>query len=341
MTLANKENVGNQASLNRKTIVEHQLTKINKNKKLAATPKSALRPRTNVIPDTPLSNESWKSSCDASFLQNEKDIDCIEEKTKVLLQEQTFEDITEESPPVSTPYKGYRNVTEFFNNSSVNDSTNAGQDNTIMSFDQLNKSKQNGKREDSVIVSLCELLNKATVSNAEQPTSELEDLLKFEQQTENNIKIIETGILSLENIKESELKSLQYVRKLIQEKREKETRISESEKDKTVIETTKELKEQSPKPCSATKSLKSPSFKIPKKNTCLRKKVFHKSMPNVSYLSPQKDMGDRAFNMYMQMKERMQFLSTPLAKTRTEVPDTPTITSHNLQKQLDKLYTES
>ncbi|XP_028173641.1 uncharacterized protein LOC114362428 [Ostrinia furnacalis] len=343
MTLANKENMSNRANV---------LTK-----KTLATLKPVARPRLVVttVPDTPLSNESWKSSCDASFLQKEKEINDIEEKVKAVAEEQTLENIAEVSPPVSTPFKEYRNVKEYFNNSSELENSAVFDDNTIMCFDKPTENKDNNKREESVIVSLCDLLNKAKVTNNDQTSTELEDLLEVEKQTENNIKMIENGIQTLKNIKDSQLKSLQYVRKLINEKRSGK-KDSESDHDKTLVNdakvTPKIIKkerlspEKSPilgKPCSVIKSpLKSPSYKIPKKNVCLRKKVFYKSMPNVSnsMQTPNKDPENRALNMYMKMKQQMNFLNTPVVKHNkpSYVPDTPAVTSHNLQMQLDKLY---
>ncbi|CAG9783989.1 unnamed protein product [Diatraea saccharalis] len=334
MTLANKENISNQSSITKKTLV---------------TPKIFNHRPLNKrsVPDTPLSNESWKSSCDASFLQTEKEIHDTEEKAKAILEEHTLENIAEVTPPVSTPFRDYRNIKEYFNNSSELESSALYNDNTIMCFD-----KTANKREESVIVSLCDLLNKAKVSHPENCDTELEDLLEVEKQTEHNIRMIESGIQTLLNIKDSQIKSLQSVRKLISEKK-KGYQSHGHEHDKTLVTeakaTTIALKEKqsltkSPifgKPCSVIKTpLKSPSYKIPKKNLCLRKKVFHKSMPNMT--TPDKDIDKRALNMYMKMKEQMNFLSTPLVKhTNVELPDTPAVTSHNLQRQLDKLYDES
>lgn len=349
MTLANKENISNLPNvLNKKN-----LAKLKPVQPIA-------RPRLTVttVPDTPLSNESWKSSCDASFLQREKEINDIEEKAKAIAEEQTLDNIAEVSPPVSTPFKEYRNVNEYFNNSSEIETSALYDDNTIMCFDKNSEakfSKEDNQREESVIVSLCDLLNKAKVTNNDKPSNELEDLLEVEKQTENNIKMIDSGIQTLKNIKESQLKSLQYVRKLISEKNNGK-KLSESDHDKTLVNeakvTPKTLKkeklspETSPvlgKPCSVIKSpVKSPSYKIPKKNLCLRKKVFYKSMPNVAnpMQTPNKDLDNRALNMYMKMKEQMNFLNTPLVKHKniSYIPDTPAVTSHNLQMQLDKLY---
>ncbi|XP_013195193.2 uncharacterized protein LOC106138558 [Amyelois transitella] len=339
MTLANKENISNQSNVIKKPFVPQR--QIN-HKKLMPP-----------ILDTPLSNESWKSSCDASFLQKEKEINDVEIKAAAVSDERTLENIAEVTPPVSTPFKEYRNVQEYFNNSSELESSAMYNDNTIMCFD---KPKPENQRDESVIVSLCELLNKATVTNNEKPSTELQDLIEVERQTENNIKMIENGIKTLNNIKESQIKSLKYVRKLINEKKNCRTE-SKGDKDKTLVDETETISNdkipiiiQSPEkshmrgePCSVIRSCaKSPSYKIPKKNLCLRKKVFCKSMPNVSSQSPNRDIEGRALNMYMKMKEQMNFLNTPLVKhhRKSFVPDTPSVitTSNNLQRQLDKLY---
>lgn len=334
MTLANKENISNQASI----------------KKLPVPKPVVHKKLIPVVPDTPLSNESWKSSCDASFLQNEKDINDVEAKTKAIAEEPTLEKIAEVSPPVSTPFKEYRNVKEYFNNSSEIEKSAACNDDTIMCFEKHSLSKENNYREESVIVSLCDLLNKATVTNSGKISTELEDLLQIEEQTERNLKMIDNSIAALNKIKESQLTSLKYVRKLISEKKPSicmDTTLKHTKASPKAIkmEKTSPKRESLSKPCSVIKSCsKSPSYKIPKKNLCLRKKVFHKSMPNVAseVVSPVKaDMGNRALSMYMKMKERMDFLNTPIAKRNLNVPDTPGVTSHNLQKQLDKLYDEN
>lgn len=315
------------------------------------------RPVPPIKVDTSYHSESGS---DASFLQKEKEINDIEEKAKAISEEQTLENIAEVSPPVSTPFKEYRNVKEYFNNSSELESSALCNDDTIMCFDKVSQGmldKEDNKREESVIVSLCDLLNKAKVTNSEERSTELEDLLEVEKQTEKNIKMIEQGIQSLNNIKDSQLKSLLYVKKLISEKRNSK-KYMETDHDKTLVMDTKDLTpktlkkektrpEKSPllgKPFSVIKSpLKSPSYKIPKKNLCLRKKVFYKSMPNVSngMQTPNKDFDNRALNMYMKMKEQMKFLTTPIVKHNNishVSGNTPAVTSHNLQMQLDKLY---
>ncbi|KOB74156.1 Uncharacterized protein OBRU01_09551 [Operophtera brumata] len=327
MTLANKENITNQQ---------------NEYKKLIATPKSTVRKQVLVsrIPDTPLYNESYNTSNDVSFLKNERD---IENKTKALVlpeeYQQTLENIAE--VPASTPFAEYRNANDFFSNSSnmIESSCN---DNTIMCFDYI--VSKDIDREESVIVSLCDLLNKATVSNTEKYSTELHDLLEMQKRIENNIQVIEK---TMNNLKESELKSLEYVKKLIQEKKNHQS--SESEKEKTAVATKESPKDEKllnpeiivGKPCSVIKTiLKSPSYKTSKKCNSLRKKVSYKSMSNTSaLLTPEKVMGVKAMSMYMKIKERHNYLNTPAVKR--EAPDTPAITSHNLRKQLDKLYDEN
>ncbi|XP_075992868.1 uncharacterized protein LOC142987814 [Anticarsia gemmatalis] len=333
MTLANKENVSNQSNI-----------------KKTAPPKPFNHKKIiPVVPDTPLSNESWKSSCDASFLQKEKEINDAEEKTKAILEERTLENIAEVTPPVSTPFKEYRSVKDFFNHSNDIETSALYHDNTIMCFENPSESKEGCKREESVIVSLCDLLSKATVNTSQKASTELEDLLQIEKRTVHNIKMIENSIAALNKIKESQLTSLQSVRKMINEKK------TAKDADKTLIEAkvepkvenvekTSPIRSVESQPCSVIKSpVRSPSYKIPKKNLCLRKKVICKSMPNVSndMETPTKGMGNRALSMYLKMKEHMNFLNTPVAKKQYEIPDTPAVTSHNLQKQLDKLYGEN
>ncbi|CAG9114861.1 unnamed protein product [Plutella xylostella] len=349
-TMANKENC--PSSRNIPKIPNH----IAVNKKIMASPKNmpqlpsprriprkSIAPR-QIVPDTPKSNDSWKSSCDASFLQKEKEIHDTEEKAQAIAEEKTLEDITEVSPPVSTPFKEYRNVKEYFNNSS--DVDTSANDNTIMCFDKpsVNKAMTTAKKEESVIVSLCDMLNKATVSvnNHENTKSELEVLLEIRKETENNIK--------------SQTKLLKYVNKLINKKINGSNSPIALE-DKTLVEEIPEIRindeinpEKSPILCRRTSVIrspsKSPSYKIPKKNSCLRKKVIYKSMPEMGsgMCTPKSklDSSDRAMTMYMNMKEKMNFLNTPVVKQRPPtVPDTPALTSHNLQMQLDKLFNHS
>ncbi|KAJ8725884.1 hypothetical protein PYW08_004067 [Mythimna loreyi] len=335
VTQANKENVSNFSSI----------------KKLPPPRPLVMKKIVPVIPDTPMSNESWKSSCDASFLLKEKEINDAEEKTKAIAEEPTLENIAAVTPPVSTPFKEYRNVQEYFNHSSELESSAVYHDNTIMSFEKPAQTEENSKREESVIVSLCDLLNKASVANSGKMSTELEDLVQIEKQTEHNLRMIDNSIAALNKIKQSQLTSLKYVRKLINDKKPCENgdkTLIETKEIPKVIKTEKSSPEQKSvvsKPCSVIKSCsKSPSYKIPKKNLCLRKKVFCKSMPNVSNetITPVKaDMGNRALSMYMKMKEQMNFLNTPVAKREFHIPDTPAVTSHNLQKQLDKLYDEN
>lgn len=337
MTIANKEN---------------NPYKPNINKKLPAPPTPKSHKRLTPVIDTPMSNSSWKSGSDTSFLQREKEIHDLEEKVNAITEEPTLENIAEISPPVSTPFKEYRSVQEYFNNSSYVDNS-AYNDNTIMCFDKPSVCKDADKQEESVIVSLCDLFNKATVTNIEKATTELDDLLEVEKQTKNNIKMIESGIQMLNKIKDSQMTSLLHVRKLIEEKKNGR---KHSDSDKTLVEQTKDTNmkdihgdktlspEKSPilsRPCSVIK--KSPSYKIPRKSIGLRKKIIHKSLPNISnsMQTPVKDIDGKALNMYMKMKETMNFLSTPMVNRESRIPDTPAVTSHNLQKQLDKLYNRS
>ncbi|XP_063359198.1 uncharacterized protein LOC134648640 [Cydia amplana] len=342
VTIANKENRSCQANVNRKSITP---TLIN-HKRLAPPPK----------PDTPLSNDSWESGSDASFIQKEKEIHETEAITNAILDAQhTLENIVEVSPPIATPFREYRNNIEY-TNSSVMDNSNSEND-TIMCFDnptmvervnnQDERLKESEKvdREESVIVSLCDMLNKATVTNFES-SSKLE-LREVERQTEHNIKMIKDNIPALINIIEAQYKTLSHMRKLIRDIRNG-TKVSD-DKDKTLVGNSEpKSPPKSPvlgRPCSVIRlSPKSPSYKIPKRTPCLRKRVFYKSMPNVvsDMSTPVKLDAGTALNMYMEMKEQLHFLNTPLVKARpAQVPDTPAITSQNLQMQLNRLYNRS
>ncbi|XP_047988689.1 uncharacterized protein LOC125228236 [Leguminivora glycinivorella] len=345
VTIANKENSSYQANINRKSIAP----KLINHKRLVPTK-----------PDTPLSNDSWKSGSDASFIQKEKEIHESEAMTNAILHAQrTLEKIAEVSPPITTPFRKYRNNIES-NNSSVMDNSNPEND-TIMSFDnptmleRVNnqderlKESQKVAREERVFVSLCDMLNKATITNSE--SDKLDELLEVKQkQTEHNIKMIEDGIQALINIKEEQYKSLYEIKKQIREKVNSK-KVSDNDKDTTLVGNTAEPQTplKSPvlgHPCSVIRlSPKSPTYKIPKRTPCLRKKVFYKSMPSVvmtDMSTPVKLDGGKALNMYMKMKEQLHFLNTPLVKSRPAmVPDTPAITSQNLQMQLNKLYNKS
>ncbi|CAG9585127.1 unnamed protein product [Danaus chrysippus] len=288
----------------------------------------------NNFPMTPSSNLSFKSNSDASFLQNEKNInDQVEKKASKIPERPILDNIAEATPPISTPFKEYRNVQEYFNDTCGLD--NSINNNTIMNFDK-ELSHENNKREESVIVSLCDMLNKAAVTSidskditiTDKTNTELNELLEIEKQTENNIRTIEMGIKTLNDIKEAQQKSLQNVRKLINAKKN--------------IKPVNECESKSPNTTIETPNKQQPSYKIPKKNTCLRKKVFRKSLPNVSdgMQTPPKN-NDKALDMYMEMKEKMNFLNTPLVKREVPAQDTPSITSHNLKKQLDKLFNGS
>lgn len=179
-------------------------------------------------------------------------------------------------------------------------------DNTIMCFEKPSICRNNEieKREESVIVSLCDMFNKATVTNPIHETNsktELEILLEIRNETENNIK--------------SQVKLLEYVNKLIQKKKSASTPAI-CFQDKTLVEESlKTIVANSTSPpkspilcerSSVIKSARSPSYKIPKKN-CLRKKVFHKSMPEMSNAiqTPLKtDSSDKALSMYLHADER-------------------------------------
>lgn len=338
MTMANKENSSPQFNV---------ITKPAKQLPMSMKKKAV----SNNI-DTPLMNSSWKSSCETSFLQKEMEIDEVEAKVLAVSHEETLEKIAEVSPPISTPFKEYRSVQEFFNNSNSIENSAAYND-TVMCFDRPSVCVGNEKKEESIIMSLCDLFNKATVvANGVKEYTELENLLEVEKQTANNIKMLECTIEMLTNIKKSQINSLQNVKQLVEEKKNSRKN-SESENNKTLVEENNDVKKAvimktpSPKkspiisrPCSVIRSTKSPTYKILKKSSCLRKKVISTSMPNVSKLktTPVKDFDGKALNMYMKMKERLNFLSTPMVNRDVEAPTTPALTSHNLQKQLDKLF---
>lgn len=337
MTIANKENSSFQANAMRMPA--------------KLLPKPINKRVINSKIDTPLMNASWKSGSDASFLQKEKEIDEVEAKIQEVAEEQTLEKIAEVSPPISTPFKEYRSVQEFFNNSNSIDNSALYND-TIMCFERPSFRVCSENKEESVIMSLCDLFNKATVvTNGEKEYTELNNLLDVEKQMVNNIKMLERTIEMLTNIKKLNINSLQNVRQVIAE-RKNGRKNSESENHKTLVDEGDATKtmimktpspEKSPiisRPCSVIRSTKSPTYKIPKKNSCLRKKVISKSMPNVSNMetTPVKDFEGRALNMYMKMKEHLNFLSTPMVNRDVHVPNTPALTSQNLQNQLDKLF---
>ncbi|XP_052737599.1 uncharacterized protein LOC112043671 [Bicyclus anynana] len=325
------------------------------------------------IPDTPLSikplpnrvvkmkNVSFKSNSDDSFLQKEKEINDFEAKSNALADEPTLERIDEISPPISTPFHDYRNVRDYFNQSEADNSV-AWNNDTLMLFDKVSEIKDNTQREESVIVSLCELLNKATVTSNNDNNRNIVDADEIERQIVNDIKVIDNVIVILKGFKEEKLKFLQHNRKLKQqvtepnicndtilEKENIAPNITEkNESAAAIIKEITKVKEEITSPernpiikrPTVIKS-RSPSYKIPKKSICLRQKVFHKSMPNISDMpvTPNRNT-DKALSMYMQIKEKMSFLNTPLAKPRNDTPDTPALTSRNLQTQLDKLYND-
>nr|XP_034840323.1 uncharacterized protein LOC117996374 isoform X2 [Maniola hyperantus] len=306
-------------------------------------------------------NISFKSSNDDSFIQREKEINDFEEQSNALTEDPTLDKITEISPLVSTPFKDYRNVRDYFNQSEAENSV-LWNDNTIMSFEKPLDTKDS-KREESVIVSLCEMLNKTTFTNSNNINQELGELMEVERETEKNLKMIDNVIEMLHSMKKKQFKTLQQIKKLKHKKLQtdgaqennstnmvKENNATHMAKGNNITHNVAKennlksiLKEEkvSPNKSPITSrptviKSKSPSYKIPRKSLCLRKKVFFKSMPNVIQ-TPNKS-NDPALNMYMQIKEQMTFLRTPSTKPRAEVPDTPAITSRNLQKQLNMLY---
>ncbi|XP_068629707.1 uncharacterized protein [Battus philenor] len=296
---------------------------------------------TQIVPDTPLSNMSWKSSGDASFLQAEQEIKDVEDK-KALNNNQMLENVINNSLLVSTPFKEYRHIQNLFNNTLDNENSMLEGDNTITDFDKVLQWKENTKREESVIVSLCDKFKEATLKDYVKDMLP-ENLLEFKRQTEHAIQIVDHNIKSLMEVKESQMKSLQCVNKLIDEMAGKYNKDLTAEGSEALvkIEATDPVIKTTSKPCSVIKSCsKSPTYKIPKKNMCLRKKVFHKSMPNISngMQTPNKSVNNKALDVYLKMKEQMDFLNTPVKHYRPEILDTPATTSHNLQMQLDKLY---
>ncbi|XP_045785386.1 uncharacterized protein LOC123880972 isoform X2 [Maniola jurtina] len=317
-----------------------------------------------TVPRVKINNISFKSN-DDSFIQKEKEINDFEEQSNALVKEPTLEKNSVMSPSISTPFKDYRNVRDYFNQSEADNSV-LWNDNTIMSFEKPSDTKD-GKREESVIVSLCEMLNKTTFTNCNNNNQELGELMEVERETENNLKMIDNVIEMLHSMKKKQFKTLQQIRKLKHKKLKtngaEENSAADMAKENIVTHMAKEnnaphnmAKENNVKfalteekispdksPITSRPTViksKSPSYKIPRKSLCLRKKVFYKSMPNINsngIQTPNKN-NDKALNMYLQIKEQMTFLNTPSAKPRTDVPDTPAITSRNLQKQLDMLY---
>lgn len=302
--------------------------------------KAVIKP--SLVPNTPLTNESWKSSCDDSFLLREKEIDDFEKKE--VLQDNNLNN----TPHVSTPYSKHRNIQEYFDNSSNLDDSAAYKDNTIMCFDKPSNSNSN-KREESVIVSLCDLLRNATVNDVDRPNT-MDDLLNLEKETEQNLIAIEKTITMLVELKESKNKTLNLIRKMIKEKNilHNEKSLLETKDDIKAVKiepTNENINPVKSKPCSVIKScLRTPTYKIPRKSPCLKKMVLYKSLPNKlnETGSPKIDMDKRALSVYMEMKQHMSFLNTPLKRPlNITEPNTPAITSHNLQIQLERLYDES
>lgn len=300
----------------------------------AAFPEVAAEMKVMTPPcDTPQLKETWISSCDDSFLQREKEIQDTEEKPTAISKGGALENVEEKPLPMSTPFKDFRSAKDFFNESARSDNSELYEDNTIMSFDK--PTPKENKREESVIVSLCDLLNNANLNNSKNESTELNDLIECQKQSKNNIRLIEQGIETLNKIKQTELRTLETVSKLIEEK-------NNGRVDNTVnLNKTKNGTVN--KSCLVIK--RSPTYQIPKKNPSLRKSVISKSMltvPNIQ-LSPHGGMNEKALGIYMKMKKHVSFLKTPCKSEReTVVHGTPSaaITSLNLQKQLDKLYCE-
>lgn len=199
-------------------------------------------------------------------------------------------------------------------------------------------------QEESVIVSLCDLLNKATVRNDEKPSKEVNKLLDLERETLANINLLDNGIAIMMKLKASQEASLLKIRQSICDVDGESTIVEQLalsiETELATVNDTITRNISVIRTC--TRSPKSPAYKIPKKNTCLRKKVFYKSMPSVlgSPLPPITSR-NQATDMYMKMKEQMNFLNTPVVKRKVDkAPEanTPAVTSRNLQRQLDRLY---
>ncbi|KPJ05042.1 hypothetical protein RR46_04158 [Papilio xuthus] len=302
-------NKSNSVYKNRKTLFnkENDVRKVNM--------ESNFRKPLQTIPDAPLSNISSTSSCDTSFLQTEKKIQDLISKTEAKPFKEagpTLEDIEEVSPILSTPPKECTRHEDFlFNN---NDTEIIPPVNSIICFDVVNQSNLN-----------CMQLN---------------DLLKLREQNEGKIKIMEQYLKTM-------TEQQKYIDKIIKEKKIDSDINRKFENKEYLCENKLDNSESVTKsnasaiPCSVIKSpSKSPTYKIPRKNLCLRKKVFHKSMPNISNgtQSPNKDNDNKALSIYMKMKEQMIFLNTPIKSKNVEAPNTPAVTSQNLQMQLDKLY---
>ncbi|KPJ19057.1 hypothetical protein RR48_12568 [Papilio machaon] len=296
-------NKSNSVYKNRKTLFNKE-NDVKKVKRI----ESNFRKPLEAIPDAPLSNISSTSSCDTSFLQTEKKIQDLISKNEAKpfkASGPTLEDIEEVSPILSTPPKECSTHEDFiFNN---NNTEKVPWYSSIICFDIVNQSHLN--------------------------SMQINHLLKLKEQNEVKIKMMDqyTKI-----VKEQQ----KYIDKIVEEKKiniNTKCENNENKLDNSELVT----KNIGAVPCSVIKSpSKSPTYKIPRKNLCLRKKVFHKSMPNISNgtKSPNKETDNKALSIYMKMKEQMIFLNTPIKSNNVEAPNTPAVTSQNLQMQLDKLY---
>ncbi|GBP40954.1 hypothetical protein EVAR_26035_1 [Eumeta japonica] len=307
------------------------------NKKMILTTGSYLKVHETL--DTPVPNSSINSNND-TFLQKEKEINELEERISTMTcDDKTLENIDEVSPPASTPFTDYRSVQECFNDSSDFENS-AIYNNTIMCFDKTFYQTDNNEKEDSMIVSLCDLLDKACVENPDPTCHELENLLALEKQ-------IQTSLQMLTTLKENNEKALSKVKELIQIKRNNlpgninmslVTSLTQkvlNEKGKVMI--SKNIHKRS------VAISKTPIKNIADKKQSLRKTALHKSMPSGlnDYSVTKIQLNDRspATCMYQELKQSMNFLHTPMKERASQaVPDTPAITSHNIQKQLSKLY---
>lgn len=297
-----KPPIRNRMTLANKDESSLQNNVVKKQAKLLSMPvkKKVITPLTY----TPPRNSSRNASFDnySSFLQKAKEIN--EEEKVLAIVESALEKIAELSPPNLTP------VNSIDNSALHNDN--------ILCFEGHSVYTYNEKKEDS----------KATVvTNVEEEDTEFVNLL------------------------EMEIEKLQIVRQHIEKKNVMKNSKSENNKtlvgecnnvNKTMIKRT-QSPETSPiisMPLSVIKSTRSPTYKIPKKNSFLRKEVISKSRPNVSKIeaTPMKNLEGKALNMYLNMKNNLNFLSTPIRKRDTQVPNTPAIISKNLQNQLDKLF---
>ncbi|XP_050678902.1 uncharacterized protein LOC126975135 isoform X2 [Leptidea sinapis] len=331
MTIFNKENVKfSLNSMNKKaeTSLTPYLTK------KPTTPKSILKRtlKQPIFDDVSQVNSSIKS--DESFLQKEKEANEIEEIPQATNENLNRISVLAPLALVSPSLENYRNVNDYFNSSDntsvMADDSTLYIDSTILSFEIMPNFNENNNKEQCDVSNLCHLLTKANINMLESKNTELEQLLKIEKQLENGRKL-------LTSITESQMEALNSVRKLIQNHKSRD--VCEIQNMETQNKCT-----ESPKTSQRCSVIKSPSYKIPKKSVNLSRKVLHASSPKVSDINktPVKGMDTKVLSMYMKMKKKMNFLNTPSMDRHREIqPDTPTVTSHNLQKQLASLYDES